>query len=127
MAIGWGMELARNPHGRKNILSLVNLQLMLGNFGIPGGGLIPLRTHNNSQGACDMGGLPGYLPGYQSVESNAVRKKFEAAWGKGLPVEPGLTAMQKIGKLLDGLFSSVGRKRVKVSDLVTKYLQVRHG
>ena len=127
MAIVWGMELARNPHGRKNILSLVNLQLMLGNFGIPGGGLIPLRTHNNSQGACDMGGLPGYLPGYQPVESNAIRKKFEAAWGKGLPVDPGLTAMQMIASAEEGNLKAL---YIIAEDLITgadNDLQVRHG
>ena len=33
MAIVWGADLARYPAGRRNVVSLVNLQLLLGNFG----------------------------------------------------------------------------------------------
>ncbi len=92
MAIVWGTDLAHYPAGRRNVLSLVNLQLLLGNFGMPGGGVIPLRTHTNSQGACDMGGHPDFYPGYQAAATEAIRRKFETAWGKGLPASPGLTA-----------------------------------
>jgi predicted molibdopterin-dependent oxidoreductase YjgC len=102
MAIVWGAELARMPAGPSNLASLVHLQLLLGNFGIPGGGLIPLRTQNNSQGACDMGGHPAYYPGYQPAESEATRKKFEVAWGKGLPTAAGMTAMQMISAAAEG-------------------------
>ena len=40
------------------------LQLMLGNIGMPGGGINAQRGHSNIQGATDMGAwnmLPGYL------------------------------------------------------------------
>ncbi len=102
MAVVWGVDLATHPAGGCNVMSLVNLQLLLGNFGAPGGGLISLRTQNNSQGACDMGGHPNFYPGYQSVESGAARKKFEAAWGKGLPAKPGLTATQMMAAAAEG-------------------------
>ncbi len=102
LAIVWGVDLAKYPAGRRNVISLVNLQLSLGNFGVPGGGLIPLRTQNNSQGACDMGGHPKFYPGYQPVDSEATRKKFEAAWGKGLPTKPGLTAAQMMAAAAEG-------------------------
>ncbi|KAB2903183.1 MAG: molybdopterin-dependent oxidoreductase [Anaerolineae bacterium] len=102
MAIVWGIDLANYPAARRNVLSLINLQLLLGNFGVPGGGVIPLRTQNNTQGACDMGGHPSYYPGYQPVDSDATRKKFEAAWGKGLPTRPGLTATQMMSAAAEG-------------------------
>jgi predicted molibdopterin-dependent oxidoreductase YjgC len=102
MAIVWGVDLAQHRSGRRNVVSLVNLQLLLGNFGVPGGGLIPLRTQNNSQGACDMGGHPNFYPGYQPVESEATRRKFEAAWGKGLPTKPGMTAPQMMTAAAEG-------------------------
>jgi predicted molibdopterin-dependent oxidoreductase YjgC len=102
MAIVWGADLVHYPTGRANIMSLVNLQLLLGNFGMPGGGLIPLRCQNNSQGAWDMGGHPAFYPGYQAAEETATRKKFEAAWGKGVPTKPGMNAMEMITAATEG-------------------------
>jgi len=43
--------------GHQNVLSCANLQMLLGNMGVPGGGVNPLRGQNNVQGACDMGAL----------------------------------------------------------------------
>jgi predicted molibdopterin-dependent oxidoreductase YjgC len=102
MAIVWGLDLASMPDGHGNISSLVNLQLLLGDFGTPGGGLVPLRCQANSQGACDMGGGPGFYPGYQAVESATTRKKFEAAWGKGLPAKPGMSAVEMMAAAAEG-------------------------
>jgi predicted molibdopterin-dependent oxidoreductase YjgC len=103
MAIVWGGDFVRSPStGLSNAISLVNLQLLLGNIGMAGGGLIPLRSQNNSQGASDMGGHPAFYPGYQLAESDATRKKFEAAWGKGIPTTAGMTAMQMMTASLEG-------------------------
>ncbi len=81
MAVIWGVDLVQQPAARQAVMSLANLQMLLGNLGVPGGGVIPLRSQNNSQGACDMGGLPDYFPGYQPVDSPEARLKFEKAWG----------------------------------------------
>jgi formate dehydrogenase major subunit/formate dehydrogenase alpha subunit len=54
--------------------------MLLGNMGIPGGGVNPLRGQNNVQGACDVGALPNVFPGYQQVINPAARSKFAAAW-----------------------------------------------
>jgi predicted molibdopterin-dependent oxidoreductase YjgC len=78
------------------VTNLVNLQLLVGDMFVKGGGLIPLRSQNNSQGASDMGALPDTLPGYQSVESRQVRSKFEQAWGIPLPGKAGLSASEMI-------------------------------
>lgn len=102
MAIVWGVDLFRGPAGRDKVLSLVDLQLLLGNFGAAGGGLIPLRCQNNSQGASDMGGHPAYYPGYQHVEENATRRKFEAAWGKGVPTKVGMNAFEMMTAAAEG-------------------------
>ena len=67
-AIIWGVDLVRAEGGSSHPASLANLQMVLGNLGIAGGGLIPLRTQSNSQGACDMGALPGMYSGYQAVD-----------------------------------------------------------
>jgi formate dehydrogenase major subunit/formate dehydrogenase alpha subunit len=80
MAVFWAMGITQHSTGVLNVLTLANLQMLLGNMGVPGGGVNPLRGQNNVQGACDMGGLPNVFPGYQSVTNDAVLEKFNLAW-----------------------------------------------
>ena len=65
-----------------------NLGLITGNLGKPSGGVTPLRSEANSQGATDMGCVPGMLPGYAPVSEGAV--SFAEAWASDLPSEAGL-------------------------------------
>ncbi len=37
-----------------------------------------------------MGALPNKLPGFQDVADPTIRARFEAAWGRPVPPEPGL-------------------------------------
>lgn len=76
-----GMEIA---------LALRNLALLTGHVGRPCAGPNALRIQNNVQGACDMGGLPDVLPGYQRLTDPQAVAKCEAAWGATLSREPGL-------------------------------------
>ena len=94
MAVLWGPGLAHPEHGPGNVQSLVNLQRLLGNLEQPGGGLLPLRLQNNSQGASDMGAHPAYLPGYLKIADDSARSTFEQAWGVAPPPEGGLNARQ---------------------------------
>ena len=80
MAVIWAMGITQHTKGVLNVMSLANLQMLLGNVGVPGGGVNPLRGQNNVQGACDMGGLPNVFPGYQAVTNPEAREKFNAAW-----------------------------------------------
>lgn len=102
MAVIWAMGITQHITGVMNVLSLGNLQMLLGNMGVPGGGVNPLRGQNNVQGACDMGALPNVYSGYQAVADAAVRDRLSAAWtvaGEGdfeLPSEPGLTITEMI-------------------------------
>ncbi len=92
-AVFWAMGITQHTTGVLNVMSLANLQMLLGNMGVPGGGVNPLRGQNNVQGACDMGGLPNVYPGYQPVAAN--KEKFEKAWGvTGLSDKPGLTVVE---------------------------------
>lgn len=102
MAVFWAMGITQHTTGVQNVINLANLQLMLGNIGIPGGGVNPLRGQNNVQGACDMGGLPNVYPGYQSVTDGHSREKFSSAWGTQLPEKPGMTVTEMIPSVLDG-------------------------
>jgi formate dehydrogenase alpha subunit len=80
MAVVWAMGITQHTSGVLNVLSLANLQMLLGNLGRRGGGVNPLRGQNNVQGACDMGALPNVFPGYQAVTDANTRARFEAAW-----------------------------------------------
>ncbi len=92
-AVFWSMGITQHTTGVLNVMSLANLQMLLGNMGVRGGGVNPLRGQNNVQGACDMGGLPNVYPGYQPVAAN--KDKFEKAWGvTGLSDKPGLTVVE---------------------------------
>ncbi len=95
-AIVYAMGITQHTTGVDNVLSLANLAMLTGNIGRPGTGVNPLRGQNNVQGACDMGGLPGDLTGYQKVADEKARAKFEAAWGVSLPANPGLTLMEMV-------------------------------
>ena len=102
MAVIWAMGITQHIVGVQNVMSLANLQMLLGNIGIPGGGVNPLRGQNNVQGACDMGGLPNVYPAYQPVTSDEARKKFENAWGTSLSDKIGLTVTEMIPGILEG-------------------------
>lgn len=101
MAVIWAMGITQHTTGVLNVLSLGNLQMLLGNMGIPGGGVNPLRGQNNVQGACDMGALPNVFPGYQAVSDQKNLDKFSAAWKTGSEIDqlsttPGLTVTEMI-------------------------------
>lgn len=96
MAVMWTMGITQHIVGVPNVMSLANLQMLLGNLGVSGGGVNPLRGQNNVQGACDMGALPDVYPGYQKVNAEAAIQKFEAAWGAKMSEHFGMTVTEII-------------------------------
>ncbi len=80
-AIYYAMGITQHSHGVDNVKACSNLQMILGNYGLEGTGVNPLRGQNNVQGACDMGALPNVFSGYQPVTVEDNRKKFAQAWG----------------------------------------------
>jgi len=97
-SIFYAMGVTQHTTGTEGVMSLSNLSLLCGNIGIESGGINPLRGQNNVQGACDMGGLPGDLTGYQKVANPEALAKFEKAWGVKLSDKPGLTLCDMIHK-----------------------------
>jgi predicted molibdopterin-dependent oxidoreductase YjgC len=63
------MGITQHTTGSDNVLACADLALLCGQIGRPGAGLMPLRGQNNVQGACDMGALPDFLPGYRPVDA----------------------------------------------------------
>ncbi len=90
-AILYTMGITQHTHGTDNVIAVANLAMLTGNVGKPGAGVNPLRGQNNVQGACDVGALPNVYPGYQAVNNEVLKEKFEAAWGATLNPIPGKT------------------------------------
>ncbi len=91
----WTLGITEHHNATDNVLALINLALLTGHVGRYGSGLVPVRGQNNVQGGGDMGALPNKLPGFQDVEDDDARGKFEAEWGFTIPGKAGkhLTAM----------------------------------
>ena len=101
-AILYAMGITQHTTGVPNVMSCANLQMLLGNMGVLGGGVNPLRGQNNVQGACDMGGLPNVFPAYQVVTVEANNEKFANAWGKKMPDKVGYTLTDMVQAMMDG-------------------------
>jgi formate dehydrogenase major subunit/formate dehydrogenase alpha subunit len=98
----YAMGITQHTVGVANVMSCANLQMLLGNMGVPGGGVNPLRGQNNVQGACDLGGLPNVYPGYQAVTAPENQEKFERAWGVTLSDQVGLTVTEMLAAAEEG-------------------------
>jgi formate dehydrogenase major subunit len=99
--ICWTLGITEHHNAVDNVLSLISLVLLTGHVGRYGSGVNPLRGQNNVQGGGDMGALPDRLPGFQHVENDALRAKFDAAWGVAVP--------PKRGWHLSGMFDAMER------------------
>ena len=91
--------LVYGPRCASSADAFVNLQELLGNLGRNYGGVNLLSPLNNSQGACDMGLFPDYLPGYARVDEDGARQSFEEAWGCTLNSKPGMAFDEIIASL----------------------------
>ena len=63
----YAMGITQSTHGSQNVRATAVLQLLLGNIGIPGGGVNAQRGEANVQGSTDMAMLYHILPGYLSM------------------------------------------------------------
>ncbi len=100
--IYYTMGITQHTSGTDNVCALANLALLTGNLGKEGAGINPLRGQNNVQGASDMGCNPLMYPGYQRVDDDNNRRKFEEIWGAPLSSTPGLTATEMPAAILEG-------------------------
>jgi predicted molibdopterin-dependent oxidoreductase YjgC len=87
--ICWTLGITEHHNAVDNVLALINLALLTGHVGRFGSGLNPLRGQNNVQGGGDMGAIPDRLPGFQHVENDALRARFDAAWAVTVPPKRG--------------------------------------
>lgn len=99
----YSMGITQHTTGTDNVQAVSNLALITGQIGRPGTGVMPLRGQNNVQGACDMGALAEFYPGYRRANDPGTIEFFSAAWeAPALPTSPGLTATEMIGAAASG-------------------------
>jgi formate dehydrogenase major subunit len=76
-AVGW----TQHTTGAQFIRTAAILQLLLGNIGRPGGGILALRGHASIQGSTDIPTLYHLLPGYIPMPAAGIDLDFET-WFK---------------------------------------------
>jgi formate dehydrogenase alpha subunit len=92
-SIVYGNGVTQQANGTGAVIAIANLIMLTGKAGRQGG-VFALQRENNALGACDMGALPDFLPGYKDVNDAQDRKRFEERWHGSLPVRTGLTALE---------------------------------
>jgi formate dehydrogenase major subunit len=85
-ALGW----TQHSTGTEMIRTAAIVQLLLGNIGIPGGGMNALRGHSNIQGLTDLGLMSELLPGYLNLPRDSEQKLDDYLKPRTLlPLRPG--------------------------------------
>ncbi|RAK02425.1 molybdopterin-dependent oxidoreductase alpha subunit [Larkinella arboricola] len=99
----WAMGLTQQKNGVMSIQEIVNLHLLKGAIGIPGGGLCPVRGHSNVQGDRTMGIWE--RPHQEFLDALEKEYNFQP------PREHGLDTVESIKAMYDGkikVFLSLG-------------------
>jgi formate dehydrogenase major subunit len=101
----WTLGITEHHNAVDNVFALINLALLTGHVGRYGSGLNPLRGQNNVQGGGDMGAIPHHLPGFQNLQNDEVRAKFERAWG--------VKISSRLGWRLNEMFEAMERGELR--------------
>jgi formate dehydrogenase major subunit len=76
----YAVGFTQHSTGVQIIRTAAILQLLLGNIGRPGGGILALRGHATIQGSTDIPTLYNMLPGYMPVPEETKQQKSLAAY-----------------------------------------------
>ncbi|MGH7642771.1 MAG: FdhF/YdeP family oxidoreductase [Candidatus Dormibacteria bacterium] len=92
--IAWAMGLTQHKRAVPTIREVTNVQLLRGNIGRPGAGLLPVRGHSNVQGDRTMGIFEKMPAAF--LDKLAAEFHFEPAR------EPGWDSVEAVGAMRDG-------------------------
>ncbi|HLZ10056.1 MAG TPA: molybdopterin-dependent oxidoreductase, partial [Chloroflexota bacterium] len=106
-AIVYAGGLVQHPNGEDGVITLSNLASVTGMLGKLGAGLCPLPDQNNSQGACDVGLLPDFWPGYAPVGDAAAAARLASAWGIAAPTGRGRSFLEIVDGARTGAIKAV--------------------
>ena len=120
-ALGW----TQHTTGSQNIRGIAMIQLLLGNMGIPGGGVNALRGHSNVQGITDLALLSTSTPGYLVLPTEKETTFTDYMKSRAFkPIRPGQTSFwQNYGKFFVSQQKSLfGDAATKDNDWAYDYL-----
>ncbi len=95
-SILWAMGVTQHINGTDAVSVLAMIAALRGWWGKPGCVIGGVRGQNNVQGACDMGCLSEFYPGYVRASNREALKRIAEKWGvdvESLPGE-GLTVVE---------------------------------
>lgn len=92
--VAWGMGLTQQKNGVDMLKEIVNLLLLKGSIGIPGGGVCPVRGHSNVQGNRTM--LIDEKPTNEQLD------RLQAHFGFSPPREHGYDVVKTIKAMHEG-------------------------
>ncbi len=121
----YAMGQTQHTVGSQNVRAMALLQLLLGNIGVPGGGVNALRGESNVQGSTDMGVLYHVLPGYLGTPSAAAHKNLAEYIQKETPKTSYWSNKPKF--LISLLKAWWGDAATKDNDFYFDYLPKRAG
>ncbi|MFC2035566.1 molybdopterin-dependent oxidoreductase [Chloroflexota bacterium] len=98
----YGTGITQQTDGADTLKALSNLAVLTSTTEHTKSSIHALQRDCNSQGACDMGALPDFLPGYLSTTDTNVRTRFEKLWNVELPARSGLTVLEIIEQARKG-------------------------
>ncbi|MDI9399396.1 MAG: formate dehydrogenase subunit alpha [Euryarchaeota archaeon] len=102
-ALLYSMGITQHICGTENVRACTDLALLCGQVGRAGTGIMPMRGQNNVQGACDMGAMAEFYPGYRRSSDPESIELFKVTWNApNLPLGPGLTSMEMMEAAVGG-------------------------
>lgn len=116
-AVGW----TQHSKGVQIIRAASVLQLLLGNIGRPGGGVLALRGHASIQGSTDIPTLYDILPGYMPMPKMKMGEDTLEQWINQHSEEGGLWA--SLGKFMVSLLKAYyGARATKENEFGFRWL-----
>lgn len=88
-SILWAMGLTQHITGADNTAAAAMIGALRGWWGKPGCAIGGIRGQNNVQGACDMGALSEFYPGYVRASDRSKLRRFAELWGVDVDSLPG--------------------------------------
>ena len=116
----YAMGVTQFTHGSQNVRAIACLQLLLGNIGIPGGGVNAQRGQANVQGSTDMAMLYHIIPGYLNMPKASLHENLAAYLEKETPASSYWANKPKF--LISMLKAWYGDHAVEENDFCFDYL-----
>ena len=119
--IMYAMGTTQHTVGSQNVRAFGIIQLLLGNIGLPGGGVNAMRGESNVQGSTDFALLYHILPGYVGMPTAKDQHKTLAAYNENETPPSGYWS-NKPKFLVSLLKSWYGDNATKKNDFLYDYL-----